>query len=188
MTLSATSSSWTCSWFYAAALLHSILAVYTRTRYYSSQLPHHFTALFVFYLTICIPPLISFVFYTLKQCQHIVSCLIINVNVVLWRLSIRLLMHSSINKLIFCTSLLESFRVVVKPNFTFSFLDLTKLSKEEKQQLHQQLYTESIDMTRKFQSLFSATTESLKRQKVSIRSLVCHLVGLGPFLPTYEDL
>ena len=43
-------------------------------------------------------------------------------------------------------------------------------------------------MTRKFQNLFSATTESLKRQKVSVKALVCHLVGLGSALPTYEDL
>ena len=77
---------------------------------------------------------------------------------------------------------------VHKSTFTFPCLDLMNLSKEEKQCLHQRLYTESIDMTRKFQNLFSATTESLKRQKVSVKTLVCHLVGLGPALPTYEDL
>lgn len=43
-------------------------------------------------------------------------------------------------------------------------------------------------MTLKFQTLFSATVESLKKQKVSVREIVCHLVGFGPVLPTYEDL
>ena len=82
----------------------------------------------------------------------------------------------------------ETSTVVCKATFTFPCLDLTKLSKEEKQHLHQRLYIESMDMTKKFQNLFSATTESLKRQKVSVKAIVCHLVGLGPVLPTYEDL
>ena len=43
-------------------------------------------------------------------------------------------------------------------------------------------------MIHKFQNLFSATTESLKRQKVSVRAVYCHLVGLGQVLPTYDDL
>ena len=83
---------------------------------------------------------------------------------------------------------LESSVAVFKSTFTFPFLDLTKLSKEEKQHLHQRLYTESMNMTRKFQNLFSATTESLKRQKISVMEIVCHLVGLGSAEPTYEDL
>ena len=88
-------------------------------------------------------------------------------------------------------SILESLgasAVTFKATFTFPCLDLTTLSKEEKQHLHQRLYTQSMDMTRKFQNLFSDTTESLKRQKVSVKTIICHLVGLGPVLPTYEDL
>ena len=62
------------------------------------------------------------------------------------------------------------------------------MSKEEKQQLHQQLYAESMDMVDKFQYLFSATTESLKQRKKSVKELLCALVGLGPLPPVYEDL
>ena len=62
------------------------------------------------------------------------------------------------------------------------------MSKEEKQHLQQRLYVESIAMAEKFQRLFSDTTESLKKQNVSVREILCHLVGLGPLLPTYDDL
>ena len=62
------------------------------------------------------------------------------------------------------------------------------MSKEEKQHLQQRLYGESIVMAEKFQRLISDTTESLKRQKVTVREILCHLVGLGPLLPTYDDL
>ena len=72
--------------------------------------------------------------------------------------------------------------------FTFPCLDLKEMSKEEKQHLQQRLYIESIAMAEKFQRLFSDTTESLKRQKVTVREILCHLVGLGPLLPTYDDL
>ena len=75
-----------------------------------------------------------------------------------------------------------------KLHLTFPCLNLTQMSKEDKQLLHQRLYTESMDMIHKFQNLFSATTESLKRQKVSVRAVYCHLVGLGQVLPTYDDL
>ena len=43
-------------------------------------------------------------------------------------------------------------------------------------------------MIQKFQDLFSATTESLKQQKISVEELLCHLVGLGPSPPAYRDL
>ena len=43
-------------------------------------------------------------------------------------------------------------------------------------------------MIQKFQDLFSATTESLKKRKISVQEIVCHLVGLGPSPPAYKDL
>lgn len=75
-----------------------------------------------------------------------------------------------------------------KAPLTFICLDLSKMSKEEKQQLHERLYADSVDMIDKFQYLFSATTESLKRRKKSVMELLCALVGLGPLPPVYEGL
>ena len=63
-----------------------------------------------------------------------------------------------------------------------------EMTKEQKHQLHQQPYAESMDMIQKFQDLFSATTESLKQRKISVQEIVCHLVGLGPSPPAYKDL
>ena len=71
---------------------------------------------------------------------------------------------------------------------TFPCLDISKLSKEDEKQLHQRLYNESVTMMDKFQHLFSSTTESLKRREVSVKELLCHLVGLGALPPMYEDL
>ena len=71
---------------------------------------------------------------------------------------------------------------------TFPCLDLKKMNKEEKQQLHQRLYAESVEMINKFQDLFSATTKSLKQQKISVNELLCNLVGLGPLPPAYKGL
>ena len=71
---------------------------------------------------------------------------------------------------------------------TFPHLNLSKMSEEEKQHLQQRLYADSVNMMDKFQNLFSATTKSLKEQNISVKEILCHLVGLGPLLPTYEDL
>ena len=71
---------------------------------------------------------------------------------------------------------------------TFPCLDLKKMNKEEKQQLHQRLYAESVEIMKKFQDLFSDTTQSLKQQKVTVKELLCNLVGLGPLSPLYDDL
>ena len=71
---------------------------------------------------------------------------------------------------------------------TFPCLDLKKMNKEEKQQLHQRLYAESVEIMKKFQDLFSDTTQSLKQQKVTVKELLCNLVGLGPLSPAYDDL
>ena len=71
---------------------------------------------------------------------------------------------------------------------TFPCLDLKKMSKEEKQQLHQRLYAESVEMMHKFQDLFSATTQSLKQREKTVMELLCNLVGLGPLPPAYKGL
>ena len=74
------------------------------------------------------------------------------------------------------------------PRLTFPCLILSQLTKEQKHQLSHQLYAESIDMVNKFQYLFSATTESLKKREISVKELLCVLVGLGPLPPVYKDL
>jgi hypothetical protein len=74
-----------------------------------------------------------------------------------------------------------------KPKFTFPCLDLKKLSKEEKEKLHQRLYAESMDITFKFQDLFSSTILSLKERNTSPQALYSHLVFFGSLKPTYND-
>ena len=71
---------------------------------------------------------------------------------------------------------------------TFPCLDLDNINEEEKQQLHQRLYAESVDMIDKFQDLFSDTTQSLKQRKMTVTELLCNLVGLGPLPPAYKGL
>ena len=74
-----------------------------------------------------------------------------------------------------------------KPQLTFPSLDLKKLSKEEREKLHERLYAESMDITFKFQKLFSSTTLSLKERNISPQDLNSHLVCLGSVKPTYHD-
>ena len=74
-----------------------------------------------------------------------------------------------------------------KPKLIFHSLDLKKMSKEEKEKLYQRLYTESMDITFKFQNLFSATTLSLQERNISPQNLYTHLACLGSVKPTYDD-
>ena len=69
----------------------------------------------------------------------------------------------------------------------FATLVPDQLSKEEKEQLHQKLYTDSEDMMYKFQQLFSATSKSLKERSVPATSLTSHLQCLGSIKPTFKD-
>ena len=62
------------------------------------------------------------------------------------------------------------------------------MAKDEKEKLHQRLYSDSVNMMCKFQELFSSTTKSLKERKIQKTELLCHLVGMGPMKPTYNDL
>ena len=80
-----------------------------------------------------------------------------------------------------------TFEVTTKPHLTFHCLSLKDMSKEEKQQLHQKLYTESEDMMYKFQELFSSTTNSLQERNIPVRQLVRQLECLGQLKPTFED-
>ena len=61
------------------------------------------------------------------------------------------------------------------------------MSKEEKEKLHQRLYAESMDITFKFQELFSSTVLSLKELNTSPQTLYTHLVCLGSVKPAYHD-
>ena len=72
-----------------------------------------------------------------------------------------------------------------KPKLIFPSFNLKKLSKEEK--FHERLYAESMDITFKFQDLFSSTTQSLKERSISPQDLYTHLVCLGSVKPTYDD-
>ena len=74
-----------------------------------------------------------------------------------------------------------------KPSCGFATLSPDKLSKEEKEQLHQRLYADSEDMMYKFQDLFSVTSKSLKDRKVSVAELTQNLTLLGSLKPTYKD-
>ena len=73
-----------------------------------------------------------------------------------------------------------------KPKLTFPSLDLKKLSKEKKKELHQRLYAESTDITFRFQELFSSTTLSLKERNILPQDLYTHLACLGSLKPTYD--
>lgn len=59
---------------------------------------------------------------------------------------------------------------------------------EEKEMLHQRLHSDSVNMMRKFQALFSSATKSLKEREIPVTELLCHLVGMGPMKPTFNDL
>ena len=61
-----------------------------------------------------------------------------------------------------------------------------KISKEKKERLKQRLYYESKDMIHKFQKLFSATIESLKKRKVTVKRLLNHVRCLVALEPVQE--
>ena len=61
------------------------------------------------------------------------------------------------------------------------------MSKEEKEELHQRLYAESVDIMFEFQELFSSITKSLDERHISPLALYTHLVCLGSLKPTYDD-
>ena len=74
-----------------------------------------------------------------------------------------------------------------KPCSGFPTLSPEKLCREEKELLCQKLYTDSEDMMYKFQEIFAAMTDSLKKRDISISEITHHLKLLGPIKPTYKD-
>ena len=74
-----------------------------------------------------------------------------------------------------------------RQHVSFPYLDLKGMSKDEKQELHQRLYAESVDIMFKFQDLFTETTKSLKERNISTKDLSNHLMCLGSLKPTYDD-
>ena len=62
------------------------------------------------------------------------------------------------------------------------------MSEEEKQQLHQDLYADSLNITSKFQDVLSSTIKSLKERKIAVSEILCNLVGMGPRKPVFEDV
>ena len=71
---------------------------------------------------------------------------------------------------------------------SFACTELNDLNEEEKQELHQQLYSESIEIMFKFQDLFSKTTKSLKARDISGKVLAQNLNCLGSLKPIFDDV
>ena len=69
----------------------------------------------------------------------------------------------------------------------YASLNPKKLDEDEKEQLHLRLYADSADIMYKFQDLFPATTDSLKRRNIPTTELTRHLELLGSVKPTYKD-
>ena len=60
------------------------------------------------------------------------------------------------------------------------------MNREEKEQLHQKLFSESEEIMEKYQKLFSATTNSMKQRKISVEEILCHLVGMSQARPVFK--
>ena len=61
------------------------------------------------------------------------------------------------------------------------------MNEEEKKQFYQTLYAESVKMMFKFQRLFSSTTISLNKRKVSSQDICNRVQCLGSLTPVFED-
>jgi hypothetical protein len=61
------------------------------------------------------------------------------------------------------------------------------MSSEEKEQLNQKLSSESEEIMKEYQKLFSATVNSLKQNKIQVATILCHLVGMGPVKPVFKQ-
>ena len=60
------------------------------------------------------------------------------------------------------------------------------MDKDEKEQLHQRLFSESENMEYKFQELFKAIRRSMVDRQISVRELLKHLDCLGSIKPLYK--
>lgn len=61
------------------------------------------------------------------------------------------------------------------------------MSTKDREKLHQQLYSDSVEIMDKFQDLFFATKESFKDRKVSSKEIVSSIMVLGCVQPAYKD-
>ena len=61
------------------------------------------------------------------------------------------------------------------------------MSNEENRHLYDKLFAESVDISYKFQDLFSLTTDSLRLREIPVKELGRHLECLGNLNPTFED-
>ena len=69
---------------------------------------------------------------------------------------------------------------------SFPYLDLSRLTHEQQQELRGRLRFESQQIMIRFQELVSATIKSFKRQRVSLDDLVSHVMTLGAFDPVFK--
>ena len=60
------------------------------------------------------------------------------------------------------------------------------MSGEDREKLHQKLHSESEKIMEKYQKLFSATLNSIKQNKVSVETILCHLVGMSQAKPVFK--
>ena len=81
---------------------------------------------------------------------------------------------------------LQEYAPSKKPRLSFPLLNLMKISPDEKERLHQQLYAESENMTYNFQQIFNSTRKSLVDRQVSVKDLLKYLDCLGSIQPTFK--
>ena len=70
---------------------------------------------------------------------------------------------------------------------SFPYLDLSRLTHEQQQELRGRLQFESQQIMIRFQELVSATMNSLIKQTVSPTVLVSHVMTLGAFKPVFKE-
>ena len=69
---------------------------------------------------------------------------------------------------------------------SFPYLDLTRLTHDQQQELRGRLRFESQDIMMQFQKLVSSTILSIKEQQIPLSDLKSHIMTLGAFDPVYK--
>ena len=69
---------------------------------------------------------------------------------------------------------------------SFPYLDFSRLTHEQQQELRARLRVKSENIMIKFQHLFSTVYESLRTRNIPVDKLVTHLFSLGAFDPVYQ--
>ena len=70
---------------------------------------------------------------------------------------------------------------------SFPYLDLSKLTHEQQEELGGRLRSESQQIMMEFQELVSATIKSLITRNVPLDKLVSHVMALGAFDPVFKE-